>query len=235
MTAASSLIPAGLQAALERVTPRQCRACGVSFQAPGMVTLCEQCEQPASNQPVIVRRELGDSWPNRHRERLGRMVGASLRKAQSLESAVLASGMIVLAGDRGRGKTQMATWLGWRRGQRGLRCGLYAKAFDLFGDVKSTWGKNAARTEARVIQDYKAAPFLCLDECHERGETDWENRTLRNILDHRYDSMLPTVIIGNWKSDAEIADCLGASITDRITETGGIVWCNWASYRVGGE
>jgi hypothetical protein len=54
----------------------------------------------------------------------------------------------------------------------------------------------------------------------------WANRTLRNILDHRHDAMLPTFILCNWKSDAEIADRLGASITARITETGGIVWCN---------
>lgn len=141
--------------------------------------------------------------------------------------------MVVLAGDRGRGKTQIATWLAYQRGQAGKRPGIYAKAFDLFSDVKAAWGKQAVETEVRVMDRYKNAPFLVIDEAHERGETDWENRTLRNVLDHRYDADVPTVIIGNWPNLEAIAASLGASITDRITETGGVVWCKWDSYRAG--
>jgi DNA replication protein DnaC len=229
-TAAESLEP--FIRRLEQFTDRRCRVCGQTFRALGFLAVCEACEgkpEPVKSPP---KRELGDSWPMRHREKLNTMQGPGADKARQLLPLALDGSMIVLAGDRGRGKTQIATWLAWQRGQQGKPCGLYAKAFDLFSDVKGTWGKQSADSETKVMDRYKNAAFLCLDECHERGETDWENRTMRNVLDHRYDSCLPTVLIGNWTKAEEIGDSLGASITDRITETGGVVWCEWQSYRV---
>lgn len=218
-------------ARLDKITERPCRACGRAFQAIGFLAVCEDCEGKPEAVKSPTKRELGESWPMRHREKLETMRGPGAEKARQLLPLALDGSMIVLAGDRGRGKTQIATWLAWQRGQQGRPCGIYAKAFDLFSDVKGTWGKLSADSETNVMDRYKNAAFLCLDECHERGETDWENRTMRNVLDHRYDSCLPTVLIGNWKEPQDICDSLGASITDRITETGGVVWCKWESYR----
>ena len=228
-TAAEALAP--FAARLEKITERRCRACGATFQAIGFLAVCDQCEGMPEAVKSPPKRELGESWPMRHREKLETMAGPGADKARQLLRLVLDGSMLVLAGDRGRGKTQIATWLAWQRGQQGEPCGLYAKAFDLFSDVKGTWSKQSADSENKVMDRYKHAAFLCLDECHERGETDWENRTLRNVLDHRYDACLPTVIIGNWQKLEEVSASLGASITDRITETGGVVWCKWQSYR----
>lgn len=219
-------------ASLQTIKTKNCHVCGKSFEAMGLVAVCESCEniQPVEKGPP--KRELGDSWPNRHREKINAMEGPGIGKARQILPMVMAGSMVVLAGDRGRGKTQIATWLAWQRGQDGKPCGIYAKAFDLFSDVKGTWGKQSTDSESKIMDRYKHAVFLALDECHERGETDWENRTLRNVLDHRYDACLPTVIIGNWLKPDDVVASLGASISDRITETGGIVWCNWQSYRV---
>lgn len=217
---------------LDKTSIRACRRCGTQFEAQGLVGICEACEMALSAPKRAIVRELGDSWPERHRARLAEMTGPGLERARKILPAVSSDGMIVLAGDRGRGKTQIATWLAWQRGKQGLKPGLYAKTFDLFSDVKASWSKQSSESEDAVMSRYKAAPFLALDEAHERSESDWENRTLRNILDHRYDRQLPTVIIGNWRAIDDISASLGASITDRITETGGVVWCQWSSYRV---
>lgn len=215
-----------------RTTKRQCAGCGHEFQALGLTAFCDDCGSRAPKPKAITIRDLGDSWPERHRQKLAAMAGQGLAKAKELLPRALDGGMIVLTGDRGRGKTQIATWLAWQRGQLGKAPGRYAKAFDLFSDVKASWAKSSSDSETKVMDRYKQAAFLALDECHERGETDWENRTLRNVLDHRYDAMLPTVILGNWAKAEDIGASLGASITDRISETGGIVWCRWKSYRV---
>lgn len=219
--------------ALERSTIRPCRRCSSPFTATGFVTLCEVCESLPPEPKAVLVRELGESWPERHRAKLAAMQGPGLAKAQSLLPMALdgSGSMLVLTGDRGRGKSQIATWLAWQRGRKGQKPGIYAKAFDLFSDVKATWAKGAAESETKIMDRYKSAPFLALDECHERSESDWENRTLRNVLDHRYDACLPTVILGNWLQLDDISASLGASITDRITETGGVVWCKWESYR----
>lgn len=216
--------------ALVGIHRRACTKCGTEFDAFGLQGICDDCATEQSA-PRLVVRDLGDTWPERHRGKLADMRGPSLDKARQLLPLALAGGMIVLTGDRGRGKTQIATWLAWQRGQQGKRPGIYAKAFDLFSAVKGTWSRQSAESETKALDRYRAAPFLVLDEAHERGETDWENRTLRNVLDHRYDACLPTVIVGNWPTAEDIGASLGASITDRITETGGVVWCRWESYR----
>jgi DNA replication protein DnaC len=209
---------------------RNCAKCGKPFLALGLQGICDTCAE-AIDAPRVIVRELGESWPERHRAKLADMAGPSLERARKLLPLAMSGGMIVLAGDRGRGKTQMATWLAWQRGKAGKKPGIYAKAFDLFAAVKGTWGRNATEAEGKALARFKQASFLALDECHERGETDWENRTLRNVLDHRYDACLPTLLIGNWPTAEDIGASLGASITDRITETGGVVWCRWESYR----
>jgi hypothetical protein len=212
---------------------RTCQRCKKPFNAVGFLILCEVCEGLPDSPPEPIRRELGESWPERHRAQLASLHGPGLIKAQALLPLVReGDSMLVLAGDRGRGKTQIATWLAWQRGQNGLKPGIYAKAFDIFTDVKNTWSKQSTGSEAGVLDRYKKAAFLAIDECHERGETDWENRTFRNVLDHRYDACLPTVIIGNWREAGQVRDSLGASIVDRISETGGIVFCDWPSYRM---
>lgn len=215
---------------LEAKTNRNCTKCRKPFVATGLQGICDTCSDIVKPARVIVR-ELSDSWPERHRARIPDMAGPSLERGKRLLPLVMGSGMVVLVGDRGRGKTQLATWMAWQRGQAGKAPGIYTTAFDVFAAIKSTWGRNSSEAERDVLSRFKKAAFLCVDECHERGETDWENRTMRNILDHRYLSCLPTVLIGNWRTGEEISASLGASITDRITETGGIVWCKWESYR----
>ena len=207
----------------ESSIPTPCPKCN-RLRYPGDACDCKP--------PVKVIHNLGSTWPERHRRAVETMHGPGLAKAKELVHALARNGMVVLTGDRGRGKTQIATWLAWHRGQNGSKCGIYVKAFDIFTEIKASWGKQSTDSEAKVMDRYKSAVFLAVDECHERSESDWENRTLRNVLDHRYDACLPTVIIGNWLKPEDIGESLGASITDRITETGGICECLWQSYRV---
>ena len=111
--------------------------------------------------------------------------------------------------------------------------GWYRKAADLISEIKTTWntGGKSIGTEDDVLKKYRTAAYLALDEFHERGTSDWEARTLINILDHRYDNMLATVIIANM-SEAEVRAQINPSIVSRAEETGGLVVCDWASYRV---
>lgn len=225
-----------------------CKKCGVEYLGyPGFPT-CDAClaveneeRQRLSYQRLIDeerqrdrdarRRDFEAGWPERHVQSLARMGGAGLAKAESLFPLVESGAMIILFGDRGRGKTQIGTWMANKRLQAGGWAGSYLKAFDLFQQIKASWTKEAGFTEKDVCDGYKEACFLVIDEVHERSESDWENRSLRNILDHRYDDCLPTVVIGNWSNLEEVRNGVGASIFDRITEAGGAVHCNWSSYR----
>ena len=162
------------------------------------------------------------------------MSGPGLEKAQHLLPRILAGDcLLLLVGDRGPGKTQMATWWAAERLRARKLAGWYRKAADLISEIKTTWntGGKLIGTEDDVLKKYRTAAYLALDEFHERGSSDWEARTLLNILDHRYDNMLATVIIANM-SEAEVRAQINPSIVSRAEETGGLVVCDWASYRV---
>lgn len=171
-------------------------------------------------------------FPARHIANLMQMHGDGLNKALELEERVIGGDcLLILCGDRGPGKTQIATkWaeMAAKRDQ-GSR---YFKSHDLLGIIKQQFEDDRQlKGKAReTLQQAKKVSLLILDEWSELAGTNWEQRTLTNLIDHRYDNLLSTVIITNHKP-AEAAAAVGRSIWSRAEETGGVVNCNWKSYR----
>jgi len=195
----------------------------------------DAAEAEKSSAPPANADDLLDAgFPRRHVAQLGRgLHGPALAKARELWPR-LAGGdaLIILAGDRGPGKTQMATWWAAQRLAAGQSSGRYVKCADLIGEIKATWhdGGRRSGTAQDVLRKYRRAPYLVIDEFHERGGSEWEGRCLVNLLDHRYDDMLATILIVN-ASAAKIAGEIHASIVSRARETGGLVVCDWEGYR----
>jgi Cdc6-like AAA superfamily ATPase len=136
--------------------------------------------------------------------------------------------LVALLGPRGTGKTQAAVGaIGY--GAKAQRTALYAKAFDVFLDVRATYARQD-QAERDALEKYIRPDILVLDEIQQRGETVWEDRILAYLIDRRYDAMVDTILIGNLTPDA-LADSLDPSIVDRLRETGGILEFNWTSFR----
>jgi DNA replication protein DnaC len=172
-------------------------------------------------------------YPLRHRLQLERMKqGLALEMAKKHLSKILnGDALIILSGDRGLGKTQIATWWAAQRTLHGKKAGRYIKTASLIEDIKATWNQGGRRgKETDLIERYEQTSYLVLDEFHERGASDWEARTLINLIDHRYDAMKCTVIICNCKPE-RITQIINTSILDRANETGGLIYCDWSSYR----
>lgn len=147
-------------------------------------------------------------------------------------------GLIAITGERGTGKTQSATiiaawlldewrapaedWHGWR--PQPVR---YAKAADLFAMMHAGRDDRGPRSAHRL---YSTCGFLVVDEYQERVDSDAEDRILTNIIDHRYDRKLPTLIISNM-TVPELQAQLGPSVTSRIQETGRVQVFTWPSFR----
>ncbi len=135
-----------------------------------------------------------------------------------------------LVGVRGVGKTQLA--------QRAIaqsvavgRSALYCRAMDLFLHIRSCFGDKPAQTEREVLREYRAPKLLVIDELQERKSSEWEKYTLTNIVDSRYMDLWDTIIIANL-TPRSLRESLGASIVDRMRETGGIIECDWGSFRL---
>lgn len=188
-----------------------------------------------SNQTQEIDEKLSAAgFPKRHRLQLRDGIhGPGFEKAKALAPRVIAGDcLLLLVGLRGPGKTQMATWWAAERVKVEKSAGYYRKTADVITEIKTTWqdGGKKVDTEDDVLKKYRRCSYLVLDEFHERGSSDWEARTLINILDHRYDAMLATVLIANMSRE-EVAQLINPSIVSRAEETGGLVLCDWASYR----
>lgn len=207
---------------------RTCK-CGAVFTS-FVNALCDDCvarEQEKLIQRGEAQMSLSRTFPVRAQSDIRSMRGPALDKARELLPR-LQSGtgtILIVIGDRGTGKTVMATWWAARLGY-----GLYVKAFDLFLELRRTYHEGAKVREHEVMAKYRKAAFLVIDEAQDRKESEWEQTTLTNLVDKRYDAMLPTVIIANLKPDA-IDACLGASIVSRAKRTGGgMVEAGWPAY-----
>ena len=167
--------------------------------------------------------------PKRHSET---KTDADNEWSKRLEEIIknLQTGMLyALLGKRGTGKTQFGVCL-IRYACRSLTTAKYSVAMDFFMEIKATYKHNSSRTEDEVIVDFVRPSLLVLDEMHERGETEWENRLLTYMIDKRYTQMKDTLLISNQTLDV-FQTTVGYSILSRLQETGAIITCDWPSFR----
>lgn len=143
--------------------------------------------------------------------------------------AAIGSGfMIALLGKRGTGKTQIAVQA-VQACAAGIRTCSYVKALDIFLAIRASY-KSETLTELEVVEAFVDPRLLVIDECQVRGGSDFEDRMLVHILDKRYDAMVDTILIANL-NEPQFREEMGASICDRIRETGHIIPCEWKSFR----
>ena len=155
------------------------------------------------------------------------MTGTGFQKAKELESQAINGSMLVLCGDRGRGKTQMATL--WATNFFNSR---YFRAHDLIESIRGKFSdiKENVIEATENLNNAKRCAYLVIDEFSELAGSEFEKRTLTNLIDHRYSEMLSTIIITNSKPE-DAASELGRSAWSRLQETGGVILCDWDSYR----
>lgn len=232
------VIPAEFMQRLEARYLRKCADCGDEFEAVGFQGYCDACsikvDERASQPPV---RKLDSSWPRLHAGKLDEMTGPGKAMAEKLAPRIFGNRLLVLAGDRGRGKTQIAAFIAYHRLTKGHDSGVYIRAFDLLTAI--TGHDKQVRLSA-----FQRVPFLCIDEVHTVEAKHLP--VLESIIDDRYGNRRPTMLIGNWMTPEGICsgetvngrriNGLGETIMDRINEhtkhkTGGVVWCRWNSYR----
>ena len=105
------------------------------------------------------------------------------------------------------------------------------KLQDMLRRIKAAYQPGAKHTEEEAIDNYASYDLLILDEVGVSRETDNDKILIFDVLDGRYQSMLPTMIISNLNIDG-IKQTLGDRVVDRLRDGGGILLgCDWDSYR----
>jgi DNA replication protein DnaC len=94
-----------------------------------------------------------------------------------------------------------------------------------FSDIKELENESY-----QTLKHAKQCSLLVLDEFSELSGTAYERETLTNLIDYRYGEKKSTVIISNTDVESAPGE-VGRSAWSRAEETGGIVVCDWPSYR----
>ena len=170
-------------------------------------------------------------FPPRHREKAGKIEWPvrAIRAWHQVIDALLEGGLVAMLGNRGTGKTQMATDIASSLVHHHGHSAMYWRVADLISDFR-TKVYVPGQSEHTELRRLSRIGLLVIDEMQERRDTTDEDRIITRLLDHRYGEAKATLLISNQSPNA-MAEALGPSVTDRLRETGVIVECNWESFR----
>jgi DNA replication protein DnaC len=152
-------------------------------------------------------------------------------RRQLIQAANGRGSVVLIHGPRGKGKTQLVCDVAHSVRNRLRMMARYTTAADLFRSIRDSFGGEGK--ERALIEQMTAPLLLVIDEAHERGGTEFENRVLTEIVDKRYAAMRETFLVTN-ETVAQAEKSLGPSIWSRMIETGGLVEVNGRNYRVEG-
>jgi len=205
------------------------------------VSAASETYSPALEQEKLARSSAwtGSRCPSRHRSMLGTQTGVEWQAACAKVTRGLYQGsLFVLTGPRGTGKTQMAVAAVNEIIERSVheddapRCpARYCEVRDFFLHLRETHRKSSKRSERDVMREFTVPQLVIFDEISIRGESKWEDDAFFSVINKRYAAMRDTILIGNFASTSELLANIGASIASRLQETGGVIECNWPSFR----
>lgn len=136
---------------------------------------------------------------------------------------------IILTGKVGTGKTMLANCaINSLFKSKNVRI---MKLQDMLRKIKGSYSKSATYTEEQAIERYSGFDLLIIDEVGVSRDTDLDKNLIFDVLDGRYQNVLPTMIISNLNIDG-IKEILGDRVVDRLRDGGGVLLgCDWESFR----
>lgn len=127
---------------------------------------------------------------------------ANLRRAYEtcLYYAQEPEGWLVLSGTYGCGKTHLAAAIANARIAMG-ESAIFMVVPDLLDHLRSTYSPQSEISYDHLFEQLRATSLLILDDLGTQSATPWAQEKLFQLLNHRYNARLPTVITTNQRID----------------------------------
>jgi DNA replication protein DnaC len=109
-------------------------------------------------------------------------------------------GWLLIHGPSGAGKTHVAAAIANRCIERGQPA-LFVVVPDLLDHLRSSYKPDAEMGYDALLEQVRTAPVLILDDMGTQSGTAWAQEKLFQILNHRYNAQLPTVVTTNLSID----------------------------------
>lgn len=136
---------------------------------------------------------------------------------------------LIMTGKPGTGKTHLSC---------GIILALYHRKRvkridlpDLIREIRATWRKDSEYTEETVLDWYGGLDLLILEEVGTGTGSDDEKARIFQVINRRYEAVLPTVVVTNL-SVPELEAEMGERVIDRLREgERSLVVFDWESAR----
>src|SRR5690606_34958531 len=109
-------------------------------------------------------------------------------------------GWLVLSGTYGCGKTHLAAAIANARLAQGEPA-IFMIVPDLLDHLRATFNPQSQVSYDSLFEQLRSAPLLILDDLGTQSSTPWAQEKLFQLLNHRYNAQLPTVITTNQRID----------------------------------
>jgi DNA replication protein DnaC len=109
-------------------------------------------------------------------------------------------GWLLITGAYGCGKTHLAAAIANAR-LAANQSAIFMVVPDLLDYLRSTFGPQSELRYDSLFEQLRAAPLLILDDLGAHASTPWAQEKLFQLLNHRYNAQLPTVITTNQRLD----------------------------------
>ncbi len=165
-----------------------------------------------SNLGALERMTFDSFLPDRNS--LPEAIRRDLRQAYewSRNFAMNPVGWLVLLGGYGAGKTHLAAAIANHQVALG-RPVLFVVVPDLLDHLRAAFAPSSETGLDERLEAIREAPLLILDDLGAHNSTPWAQEKLFQIVNHRYNSQLPTVITTNQRLD-EIDPRIASRLVD---------------------
>ena len=138
---------------------------------------------------------------------------------------------LLLLGKPGTGKTHLAAAIANQLVTTTAATAIYRTVGGILQHIKGSFDRESGYSEREAFDSYANAHLLIIDEVGASKPTEFELATLFQIINARYEELMPTVIISNLPPKS-LPEALGERCVDRLREGGGIALTfDWQSAR----
>ncbi|MBC8951736.1 ATP-binding protein [Xenorhabdus sp. PB62.4] len=149
---------------------------------------------------------------------------------QTWEERKRAGEGMILCGRQGTGKTHLAVSICREIATGGDEAVFITTASRIIRAFRRSWNSEGEMSEFDTLKFYSELNLLVIDEIGVQYGTESERNILFEVLNNRYEDLLPTVLISNLPV-TELAQFLGDRTLDRVLQGGTVLAFDWESYR----
>jgi DNA replication protein DnaC len=167
----------------------------IRMQAPDYRRPIEDSEQHELSSLGLHAPQTLGNFNLRHSERMTNDERRSLDDAlrAAMHFAEKPDGWLVFTGPYGSGKTHLAAAIANHRASQGYPV-MFVVVPDLLDHLRATFSPDSTTRYDQRFEEVRTIPLLVLDDLGTQATTPWVREKLYQLLNHRYNAALPTVI-----------------------------------------